>query len=448
MAIDTPARIAILGAGPIGLEAALYARFLGYDVVVFEAGEVADSVRRWGHVRMFTPFGLNRSPLGLAAIQAQDESYQPPADDELLTGREWIDRYLLPLSQTDLMADHIQKQTLVVAIGKEELLKGDMPGRDGSDDGADRGDWSFRILVRNADGEERLELADAVIDATGVFAGGANYLGHGGIPAVGELAAADLIDTRLPDILGKDRQHFAGKHTLLVGGGHSAATNAVALAQLAREARGTRVTWITRREGPAGAGGPIALIAGDRLPERAKLARQANDLTRIGLAGQLPEASNGNHQAATGSVTYWPATVVEKVSGKVRSAADHEFTVELSGRHAGTYEFDRILANTGFHPSNWIIEELQIHRCYATDGPMKLAAALLGTQSADCLDQTTCGPNSLLNPEPNYYVLGAKSYGRRPTFLLSVGLEQIREVFTIIGGRETLNLYANVKLPR
>ena len=101
MAIDTPAKIAILGAGPIGLEAALYARFLGYEVVVFEAGEIAASVRRWGHVRMFTPFGMNRSPLGLAAIQAQDETYQPPADDELLTGNEWIDRYLLPLSRTD-----------------------------------------------------------------------------------------------------------------------------------------------------------------------------------------------------------------------------------------------------------------------------------------------------------------------------------------------------------
>src|SRR5512139_997665 len=111
MAIDTPAKIAILGAGPIGLEAALYARFLGYEVVVFEAGEVADSVRRWGHVRMFTPFGMNRSPLGLAAIRAQDENYRPPADDELLTGHDWIDRYLLPLSRTDLLADHLRLQT-------------------------------------------------------------------------------------------------------------------------------------------------------------------------------------------------------------------------------------------------------------------------------------------------------------------------------------------------
>ena len=74
MAIDTPAKLAILGAGPIGLEAALYARFLGYDVAIFDEAEVAANVRRWGHVRMFTPFGMNRSPLGLAALAAQDEN--------------------------------------------------------------------------------------------------------------------------------------------------------------------------------------------------------------------------------------------------------------------------------------------------------------------------------------------------------------------------------------
>src|SRR5262245_4600080 len=134
MAIDTPARLAILGAGPIGLEAALYARFLGYDVAVYERGHVAARVRQWGHVGMFTPFKMNRTTLGLAAIQAQDENYRPPADDELLTANEWTERYLLPLAATDLLSDHLRLNTTVVAVGKEELLKGEMPGH------PDRGD--------------------------------------------------------------------------------------------------------------------------------------------------------------------------------------------------------------------------------------------------------------------------------------------------------------------
>ena len=135
---------------------------------------MAASVRRWAHVRMFTPFVMNRTPLGLAAIQAQDESYRPPADDAVLTGHEWIDRYLLPLAGTDLLADHLRLNTTVIAVGKEELLKGDLPGHE------DRGDWSFRVFSRDAAGVEQVELFDGVLDCTGVFTT-ANWLGHGGI---------------------------------------------------------------------------------------------------------------------------------------------------------------------------------------------------------------------------------------------------------------------------
>jgi len=418
MAIDTPARLAILGAGPIGLEAALYARFLGYDVVIFEQGELAANVRQCGHVRMFTPFGMNRTTLGLAAIQAQDESYQPPRDDALLTGREWADHYLLPLAATDLLSDHLRLHTTVVAIGKEELLKGDMPAP------AFRGDWSFRVLSSDAAGQERFELFDGVIDCTGVFAS-ANWLGHGGIPAIGEIQLRESIEYRLPDILGRDRNRYADKHTVLIGGGMSAATNIIALAELAQSAPATRITWITRREGPASTDGPIALIENDRLPERATLARRANQLT-----------------AGGGNVTYWPRTVVEHLS---RSAAGQTFDVQLTGEHAGPIQADEIIANVGFRPDNRPYGELQIHECYASQGPMKLAAALSGQQSADCLDQKACGPQTLLNPEPNFYILGAKSYGRMPNFLLSVGYGQIREVFALIGDRETLDLYTSAK---
>lgn len=414
MAIDTPARLAILGAGPIGLEAALYARFLGYDVVVFETGDVAESVRRWGHVRMFTPFGMNRTTLGLAAIHAQDESSRPPADDALLTGHEWVERYLLPLSQTDLLSDHLRLHTAVLGVGKEELLKGDLPGS------PDRGDWSFRVLSESSEGQ-KVELFDGVLDCTGVFTT-PNWFAGGGLCTVGELMLHNEIEYRLPDILGRDLERYGSKHILLVGGGLSAATNLVALAELASGQPRTRVTWVTRREGPAGTGGPLAMIENDRLPERAALARRANQLA-----------------AGGGAVTYWPQTLVERVE---RPQPGGPFEVELSGRHGGKIEVDEIIANVGFRPDSRLYEELQIHECYATQGPMNLAAALLGQESRDCLDQQACGLQTLINPEPNFYILGAKSYGRRSNFLLSVGYQQIREVFTLIGDRATLDLYS------
>jgi hypothetical protein len=148
MAVETPAKIAIFGAGPIGLEAALYARFLGYDVDIYERGQVAENVLRWGHVRMFSPFGMNCSPLGLAALQAQDPSYEPPGNSELLTGREYANRYLLPISRTDLLADHLKLDTTILSVNHEDLLKGELVGD------PERADYDFRILSLDAAGHE------------------------------------------------------------------------------------------------------------------------------------------------------------------------------------------------------------------------------------------------------------------------------------------------------
>ena len=38
-------------------------------------------------------------------------------------------------------------------------------------------------------------------------------------------------------------------------------------------------------------------------------------------------------------------------------------------------------------------------------------------------------------PEPGYFVLGMKSYGRDSNFLLKRGFEQVREVMAMIGKR-------------
>jgi hypothetical protein len=72
---------------------------------------------------------------------------------------------------------------------------------------------------------------------------------------------------------------------------------------------------------------------------------------------------------------------------------------------------------------------------------MKLAGLLAGSSSQDCLKQVCHGPDSLRNPEPNFYILGAKSYGRNSSFLLRIGFEQVRDVFTLIMGDKKLDLY-------
>jgi len=57
---------------------------------------------------------------------------------------------------------------------------------------------------------------------------------------------------------------------------------------------------------------------------------------------------------------------------------------------------------------------------------MKLAAAISG--STDCLDAPPVGVDVLANPEPNFWILGHKSYGRSSHFLLETGYRQVADV--------------------
>jgi hypothetical protein len=44
------------------------------------------------------------------------------------------------------------------------------------------------------------------------------------------------------------------------------------------------------------------------------------------------------------------------------------------------------------------------------------------------------GGAELAHPEPGYYTIGVKSYGRAPTFLLATGYEQARSVVAALAG--------------
>ena len=416
MAIDTPARIAIIGGGPVGLEAALYARFLGYDVDIYERGRACEHLMALGHVRLFTPWRMNVSPLGVAALRAQDTDWSAAEDDALLTCRELVDRYFLPLAQSDLVIDGLHEGCEVVAVGKEDSLKGDLHGDEA------RGDEMFRLLVRSADGQERIAAADVVLDASGVL-GWPRWLGRGGVPAVGEVALGAAIERRLCDLRRGDRARFIGRHTLLVGSGHSAAEAAVALAELATRDAATHITWITRREPSAAAPGPVAKIAGDPLPARDELADKANALA-----------------AAGGAVTHWPATAVESIA----RVENDRLRVELAGAHAGAIEVDRVLALVGYQPCAASHSELQVALCAVTGAPAALGAALVACRDAAVTTRAWPARETLLTTEPNYYVVGAKSFGRDPRFTIHAAHWQIRDLFAIIGDRAELDLYRTI----
>jgi thioredoxin reductase len=409
--VPTPAtqRIAILGAGPIGLEAALYARQLKLPFTIYEQGRVGEYVWRWGHVRLFSPFGLNSTALGRKAILAIKPDQAFPADDACISGREHVERYLTPLA--DLMRDRLKVETRVLSIGRAGYFKSEAPG-----DPA-RGQQPFLLLMRERN-QDRYEEADVIIDCTGTY-GQHRWLGPGGIPALGEIQAEPQIAYGLVDVLGDAKKDYLNKAVLVIGSGYSAATTVSNLAKLGEEHNTTWVTWIARSANTR----PLPRIANDPLRERDRLAVQANNLAT----------------RTDANVEYRPSTYVEAIEP---TGQNQTFRVTLrSGGQKKTQEFDKIIANVGYTPDRVLYRELQIHECYASFGPMKLAAALLGRTSPDCLTQTCPAPDTLRNPEPNFYVAGAKSFGRNSLFLLRLGFEQVRDVFTLITGNASLDLY-------
>ncbi len=400
----SPNSLAIVGAGPIGLEAALAALERGFDAHVFERGEVGAHVRAWGHVRMFTPWRMNWTARGCAALA--ESGWQRPDPDACPTGHEFADLYLDPLARLPRLKGRVHAGAQVAHISRAGTRKSEHVGR------PERAARPFRLLVRDRGGRESFLHARAVIDASGVY-GQHNWMGSGGIPARSEMYLAPQLSYHLDDVLGAQRARYAGKRTLLVGGGHSAATAAEALARLAEEAPGTAVVWVTRK--PAGA--LYADLADDPLAERRRLVARARAL----LAGASP------------AVAHVGGAEVEALEF---NSATHRFRVTLLvGEQPRVEEVHNVLALVGYGPDNSLYRELQMHECYASRGPMKLAAALLGADASDCLAVPAFGADMLASPEPDFYLLGNKSYGRTPTFLLQTGHQQVEDVVNALAQR-------------
>jgi hypothetical protein len=340
-----------------------------------------------------------------------------PDDGDLLRASELVERYLLPLSRLEELRGSVREGSRVTHVGREGLSKRKAIAAPG-DERREHG--SFLLRVEDRGGVARFERADTVIDASGVISN-PNATGPGGLPAIGESEVEDRIDRHLPCAVSQAAARYGGRSVLLLGDGHSAATALCMLDHVARTGGATpRVDWIHRDRG----GEPFARATNDPLPARSDLVRRANR-----IAGAAPWLTR--HPGAT-------VTSYEAVNGRVLVTFAEQGGVEVR------LDVDRVLALVGYRPDLEITRELQVHHCYATEGTMRLASAIQSASLAaperagDCLSQVAHGPESLRNPEPRFFVLGAKSYGRNPSFLLDIGHRQVRDAFTLIGKpRET-----------
>ncbi len=168
MTLDPPGRIAVVGAGPLGLEAALYGRFLGYEVTVYERGDIGQSVQAIREMPLAMLPDRCLSPLAKSAIAAQDSRWPGGGSAVLPTtiGR-WIDDGLQRIAATDLMRGRIQLGCEVIAIKLQELEPEDVE-LEVDDEYFIDGEVPDDFCLTLRDGETEIEAdCEAVIIAIG-----------------------------------------------------------------------------------------------------------------------------------------------------------------------------------------------------------------------------------------------------------------------------------------
>ena len=275
--------VAVVGAGPVGLAAAVELIARGLKVKVYEAGPtVATNLRDWGHVRLFSPWRYNVADA--AARLLSSHGWRAPDPDALPTGADLYGRYLKPLSETPELAAIVETGVRVKSIGRRGVDKVVSGARETK---------PFVLSLVTSEGSQRRDLARAVIDASGTWAT-PNPLGADGLPAEGEEEFSGSIAYGIPDVLGRDRAAYAGLTTLVVGGGHSAANVLLDLHRLKEEDRRTGIVWATRS---ANLTRTFGGGAADALPARGELGanlRALVDSKRVELiAGFSATAARG-----------------------------------------------------------------------------------------------------------------------------------------------------------
>lgn len=403
--------IAIIGAGPVGLAAAVHALDRGLTPMVLERSpQVAASLRDWGHVRVFSPWRYNVDDKARTFLE--DRGWTAPDPEALPTGAELVADYLQPLAAHPALAPHIRCGAEVTAVSRQGLGKLGSVGRT---------EAPFVLHWRDAEGRDRRTAARAVIDAAGTW-GQPAPMGVDGLPVPGERACADRIAYGIPDVLGRDRATYAGRRVLVVGGGDSAINGVLDLLKLQQEAPATRVLWALRR-------GSIARIVGggrdDQLPARGALGLAAKAAIESGRLELLaPFAATGIARGDDG--------------------------VQVAGHHGGAsaeVAVDRIIVCTGLRPDLEMLRELRVEVDPIVEAPPKLAP-LIDPNLHSCGTVPPHGAAELAHPEePGFYIVGSKAYGRAPTFLMMTGYEQVRSVMAELAGDHAAAKDVRVELP-
>ncbi|MGJ0173250.1 MULTISPECIES: NAD(P)-binding domain-containing protein [Bacillus] len=404
--------VAIIGGGPVGIAAAAHLVKRNEAFILFESGkEIGTNFLDYGHVRLFSPWEYNIDEAAKELLLKHHISLPPK--DELPLGEEIVFKYLKPLSQLPEMKPYIHMNSRVLHVGKKGFDKVKTKGRD-------QAPFILRVKVDNK--EEKIYEAKAVIDATGTWQN-PNPLNAEGLITDNEKRVSDQIYYGIPDVLNRDKDRYKNKTVAVVGSGHSAINTLLDLTQLKEQTENTEIIWILRKQ-------DITEVFGgegnDQLPARGQLGTRLRNVLN------------------NGEIKAYPSMFIESISlasgGKLNILGHRQQEQKMINN------IDEIIANTGARPDFQFLKEIR----HTFDSALECVpdlADLIDPNIHSCGTVRPHGEKELRQPEKNFYIIGSKSYGRAPTFLLATGYEQARSVVAYITGDKESAERVELKLP-
>jgi cation diffusion facilitator CzcD-associated flavoprotein CzcO len=403
--------VAVIGAGPVGLAAAAHLILRGEIPIIFESGrEIGSSIRSWGHVRLFSPWQYNIDKASAELLAAT--GWQAPSPGDLPTGNDLVEHYLEPLASIPSLRRHIHLGARVIAVGRRGLDRMKNTGREQE---------PFVVHVMTEEWGEMVYEVRAVIDASGTWKS-PNPIGSGGIPVPGERDLAYRIHYGIPDVLGASRSRYAGRRIAVVGSGHSAINTLLDLDALQHEEPTTTITWILRKPNPEAAYGGQE---GDALAARGELGVRIRNMVE---AGRLDIVSSF------------------RVNRLERSPDGIVIRGDWNSIERSLPEVDEIIVATGARPDFSFLREIRLRLDPAVESSAALAP-LIDPNFHSCGTVRPHGARELRHDEKDFYIVGMKSYGRAPTFLLATGYEQVRSVVAELTGDHAAAEAVELELP-
>jgi thioredoxin reductase len=389
--------VAIIGGGPVGLAAAAHLSKRNIPFILFELGKsVGQNILSWKHISVFSPWKYNIDKVAEELLL--QTNWQAPNEEDLPSGKELVEAYFHPLAQHPSIAPHIHLNSKVLSIGRKGLDKMKT---------ANREDKPFVIKVIE-NGQTRYYEAKAIIDSSGTW-NQPNPIGSGGILAEGEQELKNQIYYGIPDIKGDHLDRYKNKNVLVVGGGHSATNVLLDLADIQEEYPKTQINWVLRKK-------DISTVYGGK-EDDALVARGA-------LGIRIEKLVN------SGKLNVFTPYHILKLS-------KDENGIQIVGERQGINEtipnIDEIISNTGSRPDLDIIREIRIDLDASLESVYDLAE-LIDPNVHSCGTVRPHGERELRQPEKDFYIIGSKSYGRAPTFLMATGYEQVQSVVAYLDG--------------